>query len=184
MLFRPERVDTGANVVNIGDQWVNVGIIPFPQTLKAGRVILMFEGEHTVTMDEKGRVNIPAGFRDALRRLYDDERVVITKDYDGCLRAYPPKEWERNVLQKVRAKSMTDPKVRAFERLVISPATTCSPDKQGRVLISQSLRTHALLSKQVIFAGGAGYFEIWDAAQREAKLQEAQALLLAGGLDL
>ena len=143
----------------------------------------MFEGEHTVSMDDKGRVSIPAGFREALRRLYDDERVVITRDFDGCLRVYPPKEWERKVLQKVRSQPSNDPKVRAYERFVISPATTCSPDKQGRVLVSPTLRRDADLNKQVVFAGGPDYFEIWDVDRRTAKLEEAQALLLAGGLD-
>jgi len=144
----------------------------------------MFEGEHTVSMDDKGRVSIPAGFREALRRLYDDERVVITRDQDGCLRAYPPVEWDRKVLQKVRSKPMNDPKVRAFERYVISPATTCSPDKQGRVVVSPALRQDASLSKQVIFAGGSDYFEIWDADRRNAALDEAQKLLQDGiGLD-
>ncbi len=143
----------------------------------------MFEGEHTVSMDDKGRVSIPAGFREALRRLFDDESIVITRDYDGCLRAYPPKEWERKVLQKVRSLPMNDPKVRAYERLVISPATTCSPDKQGRVLVSPTLRKDAALNKQVVFSGGPGYFEIWDIDRRNAMLEEAQKLLLAGGLD-
>jgi len=142
----------------------------------------MFEGEHTVSMDDKGRVSIPAGFRETLRRLYDDERVVITRDFDGCLRAYPPVEWERKVLQKVRSMPMNDPKIRAFERFVISPATTCSPDKQGRVLVSPTLRQDASLSKQVVFAGGSDYFEIWDADRRNSVLAEAQKLLLDGGL--
>jgi MraZ protein len=143
----------------------------------------MFEGEHTVSMDDKGRVSIPAGFREALRRLYDDERVVITRDFDGCLRAYPPKEWERDVLQKVRAQNTNDAKVRAFARYTISPATTCSPDKQGRVLVSPTLRKDAALNKQVVFAGGPNYFEIWDVDRRDTMIEKAQALLQAGGLD-
>lgn len=143
----------------------------------------MFEGEHTVNMDDKGRVSIPAAFRETLRHLYDDERIVITRDFDGCLRAYPPKEWERKVLHKIRSLPMNDPKVRAYERFVISPATTCSPDRQGRVLVSPTLRKDAALNKQVVFAGGPDYFEVWDVERRSSELEKAQKLLLAGGLD-
>ncbi|MDX8395194.1 MAG: division/cell wall cluster transcriptional repressor MraZ [Mariprofundaceae bacterium] len=142
----------------------------------------MFEGEHTVNMDEKGRVSIPAGYRDALRRLYDDETIVITRDFDGCLRVYPAHEWERH-LQQFRTKPQNNPDIRAYERVVISPATSAQPDKQGRVLVNLSLRTHAGLTKQVVFAGGSGRFQIWDMQRREAKLSEDIAQLQAAVLD-
>ncbi|MDT8375295.1 MAG: division/cell wall cluster transcriptional repressor MraZ [Mariprofundaceae bacterium] len=142
----------------------------------------MFEGEHTVSMDDKGRVSIPAGFREALRRHYDDERIVITREYDGCLRVYPPKEWDKN-LQKFRTQNTNDRKARSYARFVIGSATTCSPDKQGRVLVSPTLRQGANLNKQIVFAGGPDYFEIWDADRHGAMLAEAQQLLLDGGPD-
>ncbi len=142
----------------------------------------MFEGEHTVSMDDKGRVSIPAGFRETLRRLYDDERVVITRDYDGCLRVYPPKEWDKN-LQKFRTLNTNNRQARYYARFVIASATTCSPDKQGRVLVSPTLRQSADLNKQVIFAGGPDYFEVWSADRHNTMLVEAQQLLLDGGPD-
>jgi len=140
----------------------------------------MFQGEYANTMDAKGRVSIPAAFRETLRQRYDSDCVVITRDYDGCIRVYPPREWERIVLSEVRNKPIDDEWVRAFERFVISPATTCQPDKQGRILISQVLREHAKLDKKVIFAGGANHFEIWDAALREAKLTDDLNILKKG----
>lgn len=143
----------------------------------------MFQGEHINCMDDKGRVSIPAAFRETLRRTYDDDRIVLTRDYDGCLRGYPPKEWERRVIDKIRHRSMSDPKVRAFERFVVSAASECVPDKQGRILIPQALRQHADLTKSVVFAGMTFYFEIWDVDRWQQTLQQAQALLKGGGLD-
>lgn len=143
----------------------------------------MFQGEHTNNMDEKGRVSLPAAFRETLKRHYDDERIVITRDYDGCLRGHPPKEWERRVIDKIRDRPMSDPKVRAFERFVISAASECIPDKQGRILIPQTLRTYSGITKSVVFAGMTYYFEIWDETRWFQVLQNAQTTLKDGGLD-
>ncbi len=140
----------------------------------------MFQGEHRNTMDGKGRVNIPASFRETLRTRYADEHIFITRDYDGCLRAYPPKEWERNVLAKVRSLDINDRWRRSYERYVVSPAVSCLPDRQGRILLPQTLREHAELDKIVLFAGGASHFEIWDIARREAQLAEDLAVLRNG----
>jgi len=139
-----------------------------------------FQGEYKNTMDEKGRVNIPASFRETLRALYVDEYIIVTRDYDGCLRAYPPKIWERDVLASVRKRDINDQYRRAFERYVISPAVTCMPDKQGRILLPATLREHAELDKTVLFAGGDGHFEIWDIVRREACVQADLAILRQG----
>ena len=143
----------------------------------------MFQGEHTNNMDDKGRVSIPASFRETLKQRYDDDRIIITRDYDGCLRGYPPKEWERRVIDKIRSRGMSDPKVRAFERFVVSAATACTPDKQGRILIPPTLRAHSGLNKSVVFAGMTYYFEIWAQSRWTAVLQQAQELLKSGELD-
>ncbi len=142
----------------------------------------MFQGEHRNSMDEKGRVSIPATFRESLKHHYDDERIILTRDFDGGLRGYPPKEWER-VHQALRKLSRNDPKVRAYERFVVSAATTCTPDKQGRILISQTLRGHSTLTRNVVLAGMFDHFEIWDEERWAKKLAEDLALLKDGGLD-
>ena len=121
----------------------------------------MFQGEHRNNMDEKGRVSIPATFRDSLKRHYDDDRIIITRDFDGGLRGYPPKEWDR-VHQDIRKLSRNDPKVRAYERFVVSAATECVPDKQGRILIPPSLRSYAGLDREIVILGMPNRFEIWD----------------------
>jgi len=142
----------------------------------------MFQGEHRNNMDAKGRVSIPATFRDSLKRHYDDERIILTRDFDGGLRGYPPKEWDR-VHQSIRKLSRNDPKVRAYERFVISAATEYVPDKQGRILVSQTLRNHAGLTKGVVLAGMFDHFEIWDEQRWTEKLNEDLSLLKNGGLE-
>ncbi len=139
-----------------------------------------FQGEYRNSMDGKGRVNIPSSFRETLRAGYADECVIVTRDYDGCLRAYPPKEWERSVLASVRRLDINDPYRRSYERYVVSPAVSCLPDRQGRILLPATLREHAELDKIVLFAGGASHFEIWDAARREACIREDLAILRQG----
>ncbi len=137
----------------------------------------MFEGEYSVSLDEKGRVSIPAPYREALRAHYDDLRVVISRDYDGSISLYPPREWERTVLAEVRRRPINDRWARAFESFVISAAVTCTPDRQGRVAISAVLRQHAGLSKKVIFTGGLTHFQLWDVARREQKLMQDLEIL-------
>jgi len=139
-----------------------------------------FQGEHKNTMDGKGRVNIPASFRETLRTRYADEQVIVTRDYDGCLRAYPPKEWEQSVLPSVRQRDINDEFRRSYERFVISPAITCIPDKQGRILLPATLREYAELDKTVLFAGGASHFEIWDIVRRETRIKEDLTILKKG----
>ncbi len=122
----------------------------------------MFIGNYANTMDEKGRVNIPAVFRDALRKDYDDERMVITRDIrDTCLRMYPMHEWQ-SFLEALKKIPSSNPTLRRIQRRVVSSAIECIADKQGRVLLPISLREHAQLSKTVQFAGSSNTVEIWD----------------------
>ena len=139
----------------------------------------MFEGEYSVSLDDKGRVSIPAPYREQLRQGYDDLRVVVCRDYDGCVSLYPPREWERTILPEVYNRPINDVWRRAFESFVIGSAVTCTPDKQGRIAIAAALRQHASLSKKVIFTGGVGHFQLWDVALREAKLQRDLEILRA-----
>ncbi|MDX8389609.1 MAG: division/cell wall cluster transcriptional repressor MraZ [Mariprofundaceae bacterium] len=142
----------------------------------------MFQGEHTNNLDEKGRVSIPASFRDALKSHYESEQVILARDYDGCLRGYPLREWE-GLLAKVRRLSTNDVKARAYERYVVSSAVSVTPDRQGRVLVPQSLRVHSDLKRIAVFAGGTSHFEIWDEERWAKVLLDAQLLLKGGGLD-
>ena len=122
----------------------------------------MFQGSHTNNMDSKGRVNIPASFRDVLRHTFDDSRLIITLDVtDDCLRAYPMTEWE-GFLAKLRSHPSTNKTIRRITRRVVGSAFEYEPDKQGRVLLAPTLREHAKLEKSVHFSGHNNTFEIWN----------------------
>ncbi len=119
----------------------------------------MFRGRFEHTIDAKGRVSIPAKFRELLAEKYDD-RLIIT-NFDRCLVAYPYEEW-RVLEEKISSLSLVKKEVKAFQRFFISGAVECPIDKLGRVLIPPSLRDYAQLEKNVIFAGMLKRFEIWS----------------------
>jgi MraZ protein len=119
----------------------------------------MFRGRHEHTIDPKGRVSIPAKFREVLGKKYD-ERLVIT-NFDGCLVAYPHEEWIL-LEEKASSLSMVKKETRAFMRFFYSSAIECILDKQGRILIPQTLREYADLDKEVVLVGQLRKIEIWS----------------------
>lgn len=116
----------------------------------------MFIGEYQHVMDEKGRVSIPAKFRD---ELGDD--FVITKGMDGCLFVFSKERWER-ADEKINELMLTRKESRAFTRLFFAGASQQSLDKQGRALIPPNLRKYAQLDRDVIIIGVSNRVEIWD----------------------
>jgi MraZ protein len=131
----------------------------------------MFRGRFEHTIDPKGRVSIPAKFRELLGEKYDD-RLIIT-NFDRCLVAYPYEEW-RNVEEKFSSLSMVKKEVKAFQRVFISGATECPIDKLGRVLIPPTLRSYAQLEKDVVFAGMLKRFEIWSKERFVEEIRKAE----------
>lgn len=119
----------------------------------------MFRGRFLHAIDEKGRIMVPAKFREELRTRYD-ERLIIT-NFDNCLVAYPFAEWQR-LEEKLSQKSWVKKEVRSFIRFFISGATECPLDDQGRVLIPPTLREYAALEKEVVLAGMLNRIEIWN----------------------
>lgn len=115
----------------------------------------MFMGEYQHTIDSKGRVSMPAKFREEL-----GERFVATKGLDKSLFVYPMEEWQR-LSQKLRSLPFTRADARAFARFFFSGAVECELDKQGRVLLPQLLREHAKINKDVIIIGVSTRVEIW-----------------------
>ncbi|MGI6225216.1 MAG: division/cell wall cluster transcriptional repressor MraZ [Peptococcales bacterium] len=116
----------------------------------------MFMGEYQHTIDDKGRLIMPAKFREGL-----GEKFVVTKGLDGCLFVYPMEEWQ--VLeQKLRNLPFTKADARAFARFFFSGATECEFDKQGRILLPTNLRDHGKLQKDVFIIGVSTRLEIWS----------------------
>jgi len=118
----------------------------------------------------KGRIRIPTRFRDILKTRYED-RFVIT-NLDRCLVAYPLQEWEI-IEEKLGSLSLVRQDVKAFQRFFISGATECNFDKQGRILIPQTLREHASLDREVILAGMLRSFEVWSKELWDSEIKRA-----------
>lgn len=116
----------------------------------------MFMGEYQHTIDSKGRLIIPAKFREQL-----GQRFVITKGLDNCLFAYPYDEW-KVFEEKLRALPTTSRDARKFVRFFFSGATECEIDSQGRVLIPPTLREYGDLIKDVVSIGVSTRVEIWN----------------------
>ncbi len=136
----------------------------------------MFQGEFSNNMDEKGRVSIPAAFRDALKNCYGEPQIVITRSHNSPnLVAYPLREWKR-LLTRVNGMSASK-QLAAFKRAIIGAAQEYTPDRQGRVLLPPVLRSYASLVHAISFAGTGELFEIWDSAAWAAQL-DADLLLL------
>ena len=124
----------------------------------------MFLGEFEHSIDDKGRVAIPARFREEL-----GERFVVTKGFDLCLQAFPMAYWQ-TLTEKVNRLPIGSPDARNIRRILFSPAAEVEIDRQGRILIPQTLREHAGLAEDVIITGMSSYFELW-AGQRWRELQ-------------
>ena len=114
----------------------------------------MFIGEYYHSFDEKGRVSFPAKLREEL-----GEQFVITKGLDGCLSVYSMSEWERI---STIVSGLPQAKARDLKRFMFSAATIVNPDKQGRVLISPTLRSFARFVKDVAVIGASDHVELWD----------------------
>ncbi len=131
----------------------------------------MFQGEHQNQLDAKGRVSVPAAFRDALARHWGMPEIVIARwPYDPCLAVWPVSEWER-FRARLDARP-SSPQKRAFQRVVFGSATELVPDRQGRVLLPQPLREYAGLEREVRFVGAGETFQIWDAARWREQLEK------------
>ena len=122
----------------------------------------MLKGEYSHNIDAKGRLIIPAKFRDDL-----GENFVITKGMENCLYVYPENEW--NIFEET-----TDKKARALAYFFQGSATDGDLDKQGRTLIPSVLREFAHLDKEVVFIGMGKRAEIWDKARWDEKNAEVE----------
>ncbi len=116
----------------------------------------MLMGEFQHSIDNKGRVIVPAKFREEL-----GPRFILTKGLDNCLFAYPLEEWNA-VVANLRQLSFTKADARAFSRFFFSGADEVETDKQGRILIAPHLRQYASLDKEIVIIGVSSRMEIWD----------------------
>lgn len=122
----------------------------------------MFMGEYNHTIDPKGRLIVPAKFRESL-----GESFVVTKGLDGCLFVYDEGEWAA-FEEKLKTLPITNKDARNFVRFFLAGAATVELDKQGRILLPQVLRDFAELTKDVVLVGVASRVEIWSKERWES----------------
>lgn len=115
----------------------------------------MFMGEYAHNIDKKGRMIIPAKFRDEL-----GDKVIITRGLDGCLSVYTSEQWQQIYEQLIKLPN-TKKDARMFVRMMTSKAAECDIDAQGRVLLPASLIELAALHKECRIIGAANHVEIW-----------------------
>ena len=120
----------------------------------------MFRGRYEHTIDAKGRTSVPARYRDALSAA-GERRIVVTSSLDTCLAAYAPQEWAA-FEERLGRLSQFDPAVKKLRRIYVSGAVECDIDEVGRILVPPTLRDHAHLKKDVLWAGAGKYAELWD----------------------
>ena len=128
----------------------------FAKLLPKKKVLIMFMSEYTHSIDTKGRVIVPAKFRESLGNEF-----VITQGLDGCLFVFPNEEWNA-FEEKLKSLPMSNKDARKFVRFFLAGAATVELDKQGRILIPTVLREFAGLEKDVVVVGVGNRVEIWD----------------------
>tara|TARA_B100002019_G_C21256245_1_gene594024 strand:+ start:1733 stop:2191 length:459 start_codon:yes stop_codon:yes gene_type:complete len=121
----------------------------------------MFRGATTLSLDSKGRLAIPAKYRQALSLDCEGKMVCTIDIKQPCLLLYPLPEWQIIEQKLTRLSSMT-PAERRLQRLLLGHADDCEMDKNGRLLISAPLRQHAGLEKKLMLVGQLNKFELWD----------------------
>jgi MraZ protein len=134
----------------------------------------MFRGRHDHTIDTKGRLSIPTGYRQEILRR--SEKPPVLTNYKNYLALYPYEDW-LVIEQNLMTKSKLQPDVLAYTRFVISGSTECPIDSQGRILVPPALREHANLEKKVTIAGVLDCIEIWDTKLFETTKLETMSRL-------
>lgn len=130
----------------------------------------MFLGEFQHRLDDKGRVILPARFRERL-----SSGLVVTRGLDRCLDVWPRSAYEKRV-EEMRRFPREHKRARWQKRLLTSGAHDDAPDGQGRIVIPQTLRDFAGLERELMVIGDDDKVEIWDLARWEASLSEAEDL--------
>ena len=126
----------------------------------------MFDGEFYHTLDAKGRLILPARFREELGGSF-----MITRGLDGCLFVYTQLEWQA-LDEKLQKLPLINKWARELTRFFHVGVTQCEPDKQGRILVPAGLRTYADLKKEVCMVGVGKHIEIWDKERWENNMSD------------
>jgi len=120
-----------------------------------------FSGKHYYIVDPKGRIIIPAPFREIISAHYSIKLKIVNAAFDKCLHIYPLEEWSK-LEEKVRTLPKMDEAVKHFMRRVVASATEVEMDKQGRVLVPAALREDAGINGDIVIVGQIEKIELWN----------------------
>lgn len=134
----------------------------------------MFHGRANLNLDNKGRLAVPAKYRDALAAECAGQ-LVVTADSAKCLLIYPKSEWNA-IEQDLMRRSNANPVVKKLQRMLVGNAQEVEVDSAGRILIAPELRLHVGLDKNVTLVGLGRKFELWDEAKWNGEMNEPLAL--------
>lgn len=132
----------------------------------------MLMGEYHHNIDDKNRLIIPSKFREELGKEF-----VITRGLDGCLFAYSMEEWNK-VMNKLKTLPFTKKDARTFMRFMLSAASICEFDKQGRINLVNSLINYAEIKKECVIIGVNDRLEIWAVEKFNELLSNSEELSL------
>ncbi len=127
----------------------------------------MFIGEYYHNLDAKGRIIIPAKFRDELNGTF-----ILTRGLDGCLTIYSTEKWEK-IFEEINKLPETKKATRQYIRMLTANACECTLDNQGRILIPANLSGSVNITKECVVVGANGHVEIWDKATWNAYMDDA-----------
>jgi MraZ protein len=153
-------------VVESGEKWENAGR-PGVLPLKVG-IAQMFLGHFEHSLDEKGRLTIPARFRELL-----GGGAFITQGFDRCLMVMPGAYFNQ-VYEHLTDLNLADPTARLMRRMILATAYPLEADKVGRVLVPQYLRQFAGLDGAAIVTGQGEYFEVWTPGEWDKQVRQIQ----------
>ena len=127
----------------------------------------MFIGEYYHNLDAKGRIIIPAKFRDELNGTF-----ILTRGLDGCLTIYSTEKWEK-IFEEINKLPETKKATRQYIRMLTANACECTLDNQGRILIPANLSDSVNITKECVVVGANSHVEIWDKATWNAYMDDA-----------
>ena len=134
----------------------------------------MFRGVTALTLDSKGRLAMPARYREVLQ-LRASGKLVVTADSASCLLIYAAPDWEP-IQQKLMGLSSFNPRTRDLQRLLVGNASDVEMDAAGRILVPAPLRKFAGLDKDVALVGQGARFELWDEGKWGEQMERSMAL--------
>lgn len=129
-----------------------------------------FRGVSNLSLDAKGRIVLPARYRERLAEICQSQLVVTIDTDQPCLLIYPLPEWE-SIEEKIEALPSFNPTTRRIQRLLIGHATEVEVNASGRLLLSNPLREYARLGSKVVLIGQGKKFELWDEALWNERLE-------------